>query len=132
MGNLQGLVKEGRMQSNDKRTLLTDAIIAFDLMVKECIENMEKNEDFDPEARKILASLRNVLSKPLPDDELRQQYLFNVSEIAARIKIFFCTAAISDKDVEFMLKVQADRLKWLGKHTDNEFENIPAAGELIH
>lgn len=97
------------------RELLVHAILAFDLMVKDCIEAESEGKEFHETAFMVLRFLAKLLMSPPDSDHLRNQYLLNVTEISARIKLIFSKSLVTEDDLEAMLGLQAERLKWLGK-----------------
>lgn len=105
------------------RDLLIRAILAFDLMVKDCIEKESKGEEFHEIAFTVLRFLSNLLQSPPESDYLRGQYILNVTEISLLIKVIFCKSAVSVENLEDMLQLQSERLRWLMQHDEDKEES---------
>lgn len=113
------------MHDNDRR-LLTTAIIALDLIIKDCIERDRASKPMHETARYILEYVAGLINN-FPDfDHNHQQYLLNVTEISADIKRIFLNSMVSDDDLIEMLELQKVRLRWLG--TDPESGVRPEHG----
>jgi hypothetical protein len=105
------------------RDLLVRAILAFDLMVKDCIDRESTGREFHDTAFRVLSFLAKHLKSPPDSDYLRGQYILNVTEISMLIKLIFCNSTVAETDLEDMLQLQSERLRWLGKHTKDEEES---------